>query len=152
LLKGISEEGFEFYTNYQSQKGKEMADNPKVALVFLWKEMERQVRIEGMVEKLNFERSQAYFQSRPRGSQISTWASPQSEIIPDRKMLEDKVKLIANKFEYSDLIPCPENWGGYIVMPDQIEFWQGRPDRLHDRFRYSKKEQGVNWSIDQLAP
>ena len=152
LLKGVTKDGFEFYTNYQSQKATAITENPKVALVFLWKELERQVRIEGTAEKVSFEKSQSYFQSRPRSSQLSAMASPQSEVVPDRKILEDKFSQLAEQFENVDPIPCPENWGGYIVHPHLIEFWQGRPDRLHDRFRYLKKEQGVNWSIDRLAP
>ena len=150
LLKGIANEGFEFYTNYQSQKAKEMADQPKVGLVFLWKELERQVRIEGVVEKLSFEESQSYFQTRPRGSQIGAWASPQSEVIPDRKTLEDKVNVISERFANTDPLPCPDYWGGYIVKPHLIEFWQGRQDRLHDRLRYLK--QGADWSTERLAP
>jgi len=152
LLKGITNAGFEFFTNYQSQKAREMADNPKVALVFLWKELERQVRIEGEVEKLSYEKSQSYFQSRPRSSQIGAWASPQSQVIPDRKALEDKANLIADQFERLDPLPCPEYWGGFVVKPQMIEFWQGRTDRMHDRFRYLKNEKGENWSIDRLAP
>lgn len=152
LLKGVTHTGFEFFTNYQSQKAGEMEDNPLVALVFLWKELERQVRIEGQVEKLSYEKSQAYFQSRPRGSQIGTWASPQSQVIQDRNVLEEKIRQIADQYEGVDPLPCPEYWGGYIVKPNLIEFWQGRPDRLHDRFRYLRNEKGENWSIDRLAP
>ena len=150
LLKGISNGGFEFYTNYHSQKAIEIAANPKVALVFLWKELERQVRIEGLAEKLSLKESQEYFQSRPRGSQIGAWSSPQSEIIANREELEVVYKLITDQFEKVDPLPCPDHWGGYIVKPQLIEFWQGRPNRLHDRFRYLKK--GENWNIDRLAP
>ncbi len=152
LLKGVTHEGFEFYTNYQSHKAVEMAENPKAALVFLWKELERQVRIEGLVEKLSMEKSQSYFQSRPKSSQIGAWASPQSQVIPDRKFLEDNVSQISDRFKNNDSIPLPEYWGGYLVKPQMIEFWQGRPDRLHDRFRFLKNEKGENWSVDRLAP
>ena len=152
LLKGVSTEGFEFYTNYQSRKAKEMDQVPYVSLVFLWKELERQVRIEGRVEKVSFEKSQTYFQSRPRGSQIGAWASPQSEVIPDRQVLEDASASVSEKFENVDPLPCPEHWGGYLVIPDAIEFWQGRSDRLHDRFRYTRNEKEANWSVDRLAP
>ncbi|MEP6647416.1 MAG: pyridoxamine 5'-phosphate oxidase [Saprospiraceae bacterium] len=152
LLKGISENGFEFYTNYQSQKARDIESNPNVALLFLWKELERQVRIEGVAEKVTREKSQAYFQSRPRGSQIGAWASPQSVIIPDREILENKVNEISLQYSHIDPLPLPEFWGGYIVHPHQIEFWHGRPDRMHDRFRYSRNKKGENWSIDRLAP
>jgi len=152
LLKGVSDEGFEFYTNYKSQKAHDLEENPNAALVFLWKELERQVRIEGVVEKLAFEKSQEYFQSRPRGSQIGAWASPQSQIIPDKKILDENYNLISNQFEFVDPLPCPEFWGGYVVKPILIEFWQGRPNRMHDRFRYRKNNEGENWAIDRLAP
>lgn len=152
LLKGVSSDGFEFYTNYLSRKAKDMEQIPFVSLVFLWKELERQVRIEGRVEKVSFEKSQTYFQSRPRGSQIGAWASPQSDVIPDRQVLEDASASISEKYENVDPLPCPEHWGGYLVIPSVIEFWQGRRDRLHDRFRYSRNEKEANWSIDRLAP
>ncbi|HZV69072.1 MAG TPA: pyridoxamine 5'-phosphate oxidase [Saprospiraceae bacterium] len=150
LLKGVNMEGFEFYTNYKSQKARDIEANPKVALVFLWKELERQVRIEGVAIKVSREKSEAYFQSRPRGSQIGAMASPQSEIIPDRRLLDEKLIALNREFENTDPIPCPDYWGGYIVIPHMIEFWQGRPDRLHDRFRFSKNESG--WTIERLAP
>ncbi len=152
LLKGVSSEGFEFYTNYQSRKAKDMEMVPFVSLVFFWKELERQVRVEGRVEKIPFEKSQTYFQSRPRGSQIGAWASPQSEVIPDRQMLEEASTAISQQFENVDPLPCPEHWGGYLVQPFAIEFWQGRSDRLHDRFRYIRNEKEANWSTDRLAP
>jgi pyridoxamine 5'-phosphate oxidase len=151
LLKGVTSEGFEFFTNYQSKKAQEIQSNPNVALVFFWKILERQVRIEGVAEKLAFERSRAYFQTRPVGSQLGAWASPQSQVIPDRKILEENLRQLKEKFQHESPLPCPDFWGGYIVKPSLIEFWHGRPDRMHDRFRY-KKEQGVNWSIDRLAP
>lgn len=152
LLKGASAEGFEFYSNYESQKAREMEHNPKVALIFLWKELERQIRIEGIADKLSKEKSQVYFQSRPRGSQIGAWASAQSKVIPDRKVLEEAVEKISEQFENVDPLPCPDQWGGYMVKPNLIEFWQGRPERLHDRFRYTKNEKEENWMIDRLAP
>lgn len=151
LLKGLHPEGFEFFTNYESDKAKEMAENPRVALLFFWKEMERQVRIEGRVEKVSKERSEKYFQSRPRGSQIGAWTSPQSRIIPDRSVLEASAKEVEEKYADIDPLPVPDHWGGYIVRPQIIEFWQGRADRLHDRFRYALQHDG-RWAINRLAP
>jgi pyridoxamine 5'-phosphate oxidase len=150
LLRGITPEGIEFYTNYQSRKAIEIAYNPNVALIFFWKEMERQVRVEGVAEKLSRVRSEAYFQSRPRGSQIGAWASPQSEIIKDRSEIDDAVRDIEKRFEGQETLPLPEYWGGYLVRPYTIEFWQGRDNRLHDRFRY--KLEGDQWVIERLAP
>jgi pyridoxamine 5'-phosphate oxidase len=152
LLKGVTSEGFEFFTNYQSQKALEIDQNPFVTLVFHWKEIERQVRIDGIAAKLSFEQSQAYFQSRPRGSQIGAWSSPQSQIIPDRTVLDEKTLEVSARFENVDPIPCPPFWGGYNVSPMMIEFWQGRPDRLHDRLQYLRKEKEASWSIHRLAP
>ena len=152
LLKGASAEGFEFFTNYQSAKAEQITHQPYVALCFLWKELERQIRIEGIAEKLSFEESQTYFQSRPRNSQIGAWASPQSKVIKDRNELDERVENISEQFENVDPLPCPEHWGGYIVRPLMIEFWQGRPDRMHDRFRYHRKEKGADWLINRLAP
>lgn len=151
LLKGLHQEGFEFFTNYDSDKAKEMAENPQVALLFFWKEMERQVRIEGKVEKVSKERSEQYFQSRPRGSQIGAWTSPQSQVIPDRSVLEANAKQVEEKYADIDPLPVPEHWGGYIVRPHTIEFWQGRANRLHDRFRYGLQPDG-HWAINRLAP
>jgi pyridoxamine 5'-phosphate oxidase len=150
LLKGISSHGFEFYTNYQSRKAREMEQNPKVALLFFWKELERQIRVEGLVEKVSRERSKEYFQSRPLGSQIGAWASPQSKVIEDREDLENAVAVIEEKFIGQDPLPLPDHWGGYIVKPHLFEFWQGRPDRLHDRFEYMMEN--ANWIIRRLAP
>lgn len=150
LLKEASSEGFEFYTNYNSQKAKDIDANPKVSVVFLWKELERQIRIDGIAEKLSKEKSQLYFQSRPRGSQIGAWASPQSQIIPDRKFLDSEADRISDKFENVDPLPVPDHWGGYVINPHTIEFWQGRPDRMHDRFRYLKNDDA--WIIQRLAP
>ncbi|HEY3386225.1 MAG TPA: pyridoxamine 5'-phosphate oxidase [Saprospiraceae bacterium] len=151
LLKGLTHEGFEFFTNYQSQKAKDMEDNPNIALLFFWKEMERQIRIEGTVEKVSRERSEKYFQSRPRGSQIGAWTSPQSQVIPDRTILDENGKQIAEKYANEDPLPLPDFWGGYLVRAHTLEFWQGRPDRLHDRFRYSLQSNGL-WTVDRLAP
>ncbi|MEO8171635.1 MAG: pyridoxamine 5'-phosphate oxidase [Sediminibacterium sp.] len=149
LLKGFDEKGFVFFTNYQSKKGKELEDNPHAALVFFWKELERQVRIEGGIEKISEDDSDAYYQSRPAGSRIGAWASPQSEVIDGRERLEDNFKALEKKFE-SGMIPRPGHWGGYMLRPSVIEFWQGRSSRLHDRIQYSLKENG--WVIERLAP
>ncbi len=149
LLKGYDEKGFVFFTNYQSQKGKELAANPHAALVFFWKELERQVRIEGVIEKTVAEESDAYYQSRPAGSRIGAWASPQSEVIPAREVIENNVINYEKKFA-DGVIPRPSHWGGYILKPTQIEFWQGRSSRLHDRIHYTLIN-GV-WKIERLAP
>ena len=151
LLKGLHQDGFEFFTNYESQKAKDMGVNNHVALLFFWKEMERQVRIEGLVEKVIKERSEQYFQSRPRGSQIGAWSSPQTQVIPDRSVIENNLKATEEKYAEVDPLPLPEHWGGYLVRPNQYEFWQGRPDRLHDRFRYVHKPDGL-WVVERLAP
>lgn len=150
LLKDIEKEGFVFYTNYQSNKGKELEDNPQAALTFFWPELERQVRIQGVVEKVSKEKSETYFKSRPRASQIGAWASPQSAVIADRKILEDREKQLNERFDKDEQLPKPEQWGGYMVKPLSIEFWQGRPSRLHDRLIYTLE--GENWKISRLAP
>jgi pyridoxamine 5'-phosphate oxidase len=152
LLKGLTHEGFEFFTNYRSHKAKDMEANPHVALLFFWKELERQVRIEGMVEKVSRERSEQYFQSRPRGNQIGAWSSPQSQVIPERSAIEENMRKVEEKFGHIDPLPLPENWGGYLVRANVMEFWQGRQDRLHDRFRYRKEESQEAWRLDRLAP
>lgn len=149
LLKGIDEGNFIFYTNYTSQKGEELAHNPKAALVFFWPELERQVRIEGVVKKVPEKTSQEYFHSRPRGSQIGAWASPQSDVIEDRQALEDRKEKLENRFADEE-VPYPEFWGGYALTPDRIEFWQGRASRLHDRIQFTRSETG--WSKQRLAP
>jgi len=151
LLKGYDEAGFVFFTNYESRKGKELLHNPNAALVFSWLDLQRQVRIEGKVQKLAPEKSTEYFQSRPKGSQIGAWASPQSRVIERREMLEEKVQELEAKYENEDELPRPEHWGGYIVQPKLIEFWQGRPSRLHDRIQYTRQS-GGNWLIERLAP
>jgi pyridoxamine 5'-phosphate oxidase len=150
LLKGVDQGGFEFYTNYQSDKGQEIELNPKVALNFFWPDLERQIRIEGLAEKLSVVESTAYFKSRPRGSQLGAWVSPQSNIIDSREFLEKRVEEFSAKF--AEDVPKPPHWGGYRVMPSKIEFWQGRSSRLHDRFAYVPKDGGENWNIIRLAP
>ncbi len=151
LLKDYSDEGFTFFTNYASRKGDEMEENPFVALTFFWKKLHRQVRIEGRVEKLPTDISEAYFQSRPRGSQVGAWASPQSNVIENRKMLTDLVEDVQKKHEGSEVLPLPPFWGGYNVVPERIEFWQGQASRLHDRFLYEKMQSG-GWKVSRLAP
>ena len=150
LLKGITEDGFEFYTNYNSRKAMEMEQQPKVVPLLLWKELERQVRIEGRVEKVSKERSRQYFQSRPKESQIGAWASPQSEVIPDRSVLDAEVRRLEKEYEEQHVLPLPDDWGGYLVKPTLFEFWQGRENRLHDRFQYTSHE--GDWIIERLAP
>ena len=150
LLKGIEEHRFQFYTNYQSKKGKELEHNPACALTFFWPELERQVRIEGVAERIDVAQSTAYFQSRPRNSQVGAWASPQSTIIKDREILEERLKKIEEKFEHTDKLPKPHQWGGFQIEPFLFEFWQGRPGRLHDRIEYLLVES--KWEIHRLAP
>jgi pyridoxamine 5'-phosphate oxidase len=149
LLKGYTDAGFMFYTNYQSTKAKEMEDNPRVALILFWKELERQVRVQGLVKKVSEEESDAYFSTRPEKSKIGAWASPQSTVIQNRIALEERFLNYENKFKQEEIVR-PPHWGGYIVEPLTIEFWQGRRSRLHDRIRYSKEENG--WNIERLAP
>lgn len=150
LLKGADERGFVFYSNYESRKGRELADTPWAALTFFWPEMERQVRIEGRVEPVSAEESDAYFHSRPVGSQLSASASRQSEVIAGREELEQRVAALSAQYQDQE-IPRPENWGGFRVIPDAIEFWQGRANRLHDRLRYRKLASG-DWQIERLSP
>jgi len=150
LLKGYDENGFVFFTNYNSNKGKELETNPHTALVFFWKELERQVRIEGMVEKISAEENDAYYFSRPAGSRIGAWASPQSQVISDRKIIENNFLAYEEKFG-TEFIPRPEHWGGYIVKPKTIEFWQGRSSRLHDRILYTASGD-AQWKKERLAP
>jgi pyridoxamine 5'-phosphate oxidase len=150
LLKGVDERGFIFYTNYESRKGQELAQNPNAALVFYWAGQERQVTVAGEVSKLPQPESEAYFRSRPRGSQLAAWASHQGSVVPDRAALEARWKEHAARYADKD-VPMPPYWGGYVVAPTRIEFWQGRPNRLHDRFRYTRQPQG-SWLIERLAP
>lgn len=149
LLKDFNENGFVFFTNYESRKGKSLSIHPKASIVFFWKELERQIRVEGVVEKISEEESTAYFTSRPVESKIGAWASPQSEVIESRDFLESRFKNIEEKYSEVE-IPKPPHWGGYIVKPSRIEFWQGRPGRLHDRIEYNKNNEG--WTIERLAP
>lgn len=150
LLKGIEGKSFVFYTSYISRKAKELAKNPQASLLFFWPEIERQVRIEGVIRKISDERSTAYFQSRPRGSQIGAWVSQQSQAIKSREIMNVKWKEIELKYKDEEVLPRPPFWGGYELFPDQMEFWQGRPNRLHDRFVYSKN--GDVWDITRLQP
>jgi len=148
LLKGLEDDAFLFYTNYESQKGKELADNPFAALTFFWPELERQVRITGIVGKVSEETSEKYFHSRPRKSQLGAWASKQSTVVKKREIITNFLqKYIA---EFAHEVPKPPFWGGYRLIPDTIEFWQGRPSRLHDRIRYTKEAD--DWIIERLAP
>lgn len=149
LLKSVDERGFIFFTNYDSRKGRELAANPNAALTFFWPELERQVCVAGTVSKLPTAESEAYFKSRPRGSQIGAWSSNQSEAIPDRAVLETKWRELEKKYPHD--VPLPPNWGGFILKPERIEFWQGRPSRLHDRFSYTRQADGT-WKIERLAP
>ena len=150
LLKSFDENGFVFYTNYESKKAEHMATNPNVSLLFFWSDAARQVKIRGKAEKIPTKESLAYFLSRPRGSQIGAWVSAQSSVISSRALLEGKFQEIKKKFKNKD-ITLPSFWGGYRVVPDQIEFWQGRANRLHDRFQYTKQDDG-SWTIERLAP
>jgi pyridoxamine 5'-phosphate oxidase len=145
----LTNDGFVFYTNYQSNKGKELERNPYAALVFFWKELERQVRIEGAVEKINEAESDSYFQSRPAGSKIGAWSSAQSSTVASREVIEESYLNYLKKFD-TNPIPRPPFWGGYIVKPKKMEFWQGRSSRLHDRIMYSK--QNEDWKIERLSP
>ena len=150
LLKAVDERGFTFFTNYDSAKGTEMSANPNVALMFFWKELERQVRIEGTIERVSNQESDTYFHSRPVGSRVGAWASTQSQPIPDRHILDANYKEYELKFAGKD-IPRPEHWGGYRVLPVGVEFWQGRASRMHDRILFSKDDKG-KWGKSRLAP
>ncbi|MFA4924045.1 MAG: pyridoxamine 5'-phosphate oxidase [Ignavibacteriaceae bacterium] len=149
LLKEFDQNGFVFFTNYESRKGLELEKNPSAALIFFWKELVRQVRIKGKVEKVSRKESETYFHSRPRESQLGAWASKQSKEIPDRKFLEDRFQSLQKEFDRKE-IPLPDSWGGYRVVPFEIEFWQGRENRLHDRIIY--RLQGNEWEISRLSP
>ncbi|MGI4739664.1 MAG: pyridoxamine 5'-phosphate oxidase [Janthinobacterium lividum] len=153
LLKGLPEDaGFLFFTNYDSRKGHELAGQPLAALNFFWPGLERQVRVEGVVEKAPDGVSTEYFQSRPRGSQVGAWASPQSEVIGSREELEAREHEVAARFEGQVPLPRPPHWGGYVLRPTRVEFWQGRPSRLHDRLVYERPAGGRDWQISRLAP
>ncbi|MFY7900778.1 MAG: pyridoxamine 5'-phosphate oxidase [Chitinophagaceae bacterium] len=149
LLKGFSEKGFSFFTNYESRKGREIVENPVVSLAFFWKELQRQVCVSGTIEKLTASESDEYFFSRPAGSRIGAWSSPQSSVISDRSILENNVQKYTEKF--GENIPRPAHWGGFLVIPNKIEFWQGRSSRLHDRILYTKQT-NQDWKIERLAP
>jgi pyridoxamine 5'-phosphate oxidase len=149
LLKDFDEQGFVFFSNYNSHKAQEIAGNHKGALLFFWKELERQVRIEGLIEKIAETDSEEYFHSRPAGSRISAWASPQSSIIQSRDVLDENIQKYEN--EFGENIPRPSHWGGYCLIPRTIEFWQGRSSRLHDRFIYTRVN-SHGWQIERLAP
>jgi pyridoxamine 5'-phosphate oxidase len=150
LLRGFDERGFGFFTNYESQKGRELAENPRAALVIYWPKLGRQVRISGTIEKQSAEESATYFHNRPRASQLSALASPQSQVLSGRAELEDAVAALAARYQ-DEGIPLPDKWGGYRVVPATIEFWLHRDNRLHDRLRYSRGPNG-SWRIERLAP
>ena len=150
LLRGLDERGFVFYTDYESQKGKELAENPNAALVFYWRELDRQVRITGQVSRVSRENSNNYFQSRPVGSRLAALASRQSEVIPDRKILEERFEQLAAQYQ-DTAIPLPSDWGGYRLSPNMIELWSGRPSRLHDRLRYTRQSND-DWRIERISP
>ena len=151
LLKGYDEKGFVFYTNYESTKGQQLIANPQAALVFLWDKLERQVRIEGKVVKISAEESDRYFHSRPVRSQIGAWTSDQSRAIDNREVLEKRQQQLEQKYADGDTIPRPPHWGGFRVVPNVIEFWQGRPSRLHDRLVY-RLQNDATWTIERLSP
>ena len=148
LLRDATEKGFSFFTNYSSRKSQEIEVNPNVCMNFFWPEMERQVRINGSISRLSEQESDDYFNSRPYESRIGAWCSPQSQVIESREVLEIKIQELKKK--YPNEVPRPENWGGYTIVPNEIEFWQGRASRLHDRFLYNKE--GEHWTINRLAP
>jgi pyridoxamine 5'-phosphate oxidase len=150
LMREFDERGFVFYTNYQSRKAAELSQNPRAALVFHWAPLMRQIRVEGRVEVVTAAESDAYFRSRPFGHQLGALASPQSQQIPDRQFLEDRLKSLSEEFDETADVKRPAHWGGYRVVPYTIEFWQGRANRLHDRLRYCRADEG--WNIERLAP
>jgi pyridoxamine 5'-phosphate oxidase len=150
LLKGFDERGFVFYTNQGSAKGHDLAANPYAAAVLVWLRLERQVRLSGPVTVVDRAETEAYFASRPRGSQLGAWASPQSTVVADRAALDAAVAATERRFGDTDVIPAPPFWGGYRIAPEVVEFWQGRPDRLHDRVRY--RHDGERWTAERLAP
>jgi pyridoxamine 5'-phosphate oxidase len=151
LLKEVSDGGFVFYTNYTSRKAQELETNPFAALTFYWAELERQVRVEGRVRRLPREQSEAYFRSRPKGSRLGAWASRQSAVLSGRGPLEERLQELERQYMETEDVPTPEFWGGYCVLPDRIEFWQGRPNRLHDRLQYRRNGEST-WIIERLSP
>ena len=150
LLKGFDQDGFVFFTNYQSEKGWQLEENPYAACVFYWIELDRQIRVSGPAEKTPRDESERYFHSRPRGSQLGAWASRQSEVLDARRVLDARMAEMTERYG-DEPVPLPPHWGGYVIKPDVFEFWQGRPNRLHDRFRYTLQKDG-SWQIDRLAP
>lgn len=150
LLKGIDDVGLIFYSNYHSRKGREIEQNPNVAILLFWKELERQIRVEGKIEKISEQDSKAYFKKRPKGSQLGAWASPQSKVLRDRAELDDRLTELQDIYKDQDRLPKPAHWGGYRLVPHYYEFWQGRDNRLHDRFEYKQEDDG--WAINRLAP
>lgn len=151
LLKTVDARGFVFYTNLESRKGRELRDNPACALLFPWHPLERQVRIEGVASPVDEVEADVYFAGRPRGSQIGAWASPQSEVVPDLDYLRDRYAVESDRFASSDVIPRPSQWSGFLVRPAVMEFWQGRPGRMHDRIQFSRLDD-VSWQKERLAP
>jgi pyridoxamine 5'-phosphate oxidase len=150
LLKGLDQQGFVFFTNYQSQKGKDMTRRPVASLLFFWPQLSRQVRVDGRVAKISPRESENYFRTRPRGAQLSAWASDQSQAVPNREFLENRMKALEEKYK-GKIVPRPPHWGGFRLSPSSVEFWQGRVNRLHDRLRYQRKSQG-GWRRERLAP
>jgi pyridoxamine 5'-phosphate oxidase len=150
LLKGIDARGFVFFTNYESRKGKDLTANPRAAIVCFWTELERQIRVEGSIERITPEESDAYHQTRPRGSQLGAWTSFQSEVIPGREVLEERLRELEARFGEGE-IPRPPHWGGFRLLPEVIEFWQGRANRLHDRIRY-RRLGSAEWVRERLSP
>ena len=150
LLKGVDTRGFSFFTNYESRKGKQLAENPQATLVFPWLALERQVIVSGAVTKLSREESEAYFNVRPRGNRLGAWTSRQSSVVGSRTELEERLRAVESQYP-GEAIPTPPNWGGFLLAPDEIEFWQGRPNRLHHRLQYVKTDAGV-WRIQRLSP
>ena len=150
LLKGLTDKGFEFFTNYNSHKAQQIQANPWVSMTFFWPELERQVRVEGRASKISKERAQEYFFSRPHQSQLGAWASNQSEILSSRTLLEDRLEDLNNEYPEGTKVPFPTHWGGFEIEPNMIEFWQGRASRLHDRIRYT--QEGPTWSMARLSP
>ncbi len=150
LLKGIDERGLTFFTNYESRKARELTENPRAAMVFYWAPLERQVCLSGQVSKVSREESESYFRSRPRGNRLGAWASRQSQVVRSRAELEERMREFEARYPGDD-IPLPEFWGGYLLAPSKIEFWQGRPNRLHDRFQYTK-DRANHWRLERLSP